>query len=94
MIIVLPSSLANLNNIFINVTADVLSSPLVGSSNNIIAGSVSNSLPIFTRFFSPPLILLMGVSAHLLNRNRRMVRFTSLILRWRSHFGGSRNNAV
>ena len=57
-------------------TADVLSSPDVGSSRSTIAGSVSGSLPMVTLFFSPPDIMFIGVSAHLDNRSRRIVRST------------------
>ena len=42
---------------------------LTGSSRRIMAGSVSNSDPIFTRFLSPPLIMKIGVSAHFARRS-------------------------
>ena len=76
VMIVFPSSRARSWSILMRATADVLSSPDVGSLRNTIAGSVSGSLPMFTLFFSPPDIMFISVSAHLDNRSRHIVRST------------------
>mmetsp|Transcript_24899 Transcript_24899/g.59102 ORF Transcript_24899/g.59102 Transcript_24899/m.59102 type:complete len:94 (+) Transcript_24899:2851-3132(+) len=92
--IVLPSSRASLSRIFISATALVESSPLVGSSSNRIEGSVSNSLPILTRFFSPPEIWKIGVSWHLVSRSCLMILSTSPVFLDLGHFEGRRKSAV
>mmetsp|Transcript_25402 Transcript_25402/g.45873 ORF Transcript_25402/g.45873 Transcript_25402/m.45873 type:complete len:97 (+) Transcript_25402:1592-1882(+) len=91
---VLPSSRANEWRICINATADVLSNPLVGSSSKMMVGSVNNSLPILTRFFSPPEIMNIGVSAHFWSRNCLIIRSTSATFRLLSQVDGSRKKAV
>ena len=68
VMIVFPSSRARSWSILMRATADVLSSPIVGSSRSTIAKSVSSLLSMFTLFFSLPNIMLIGVLAHLNNR--------------------------
>mmetsp|Transcript_59353 Transcript_59353/g.126198 ORF Transcript_59353/g.126198 Transcript_59353/m.126198 type:complete len:115 (-) Transcript_59353:765-1109(-) len=91
---VFPSSLANWSRIRINATALVLSNPLVGSSNSMMAGSVRSSLPMFTLFFSPPEIMNMGVSAHFCNRSWCIILSTSATFLALCQFEGSLSNAV
>jgi hypothetical protein len=60
---------ANFFNIFITYIEVDESRPVVGSSKNIILGSVNNSIPIDVRFLSPPEIPFtkpppIGRSAH------------------------------
>lgn len=52
---VLPSC-ASSCNVFMRATAEVLSRPDVGSSHMMSLGSVSSSVPMFVRFFSPPAV--------------------------------------
>ena len=48
------SSLQSARKVLVRLLAEVLSNPLVGSSNNKIDGLVSSSVPMLQRFFSPP----------------------------------------
>mmetsp|Transcript_9986 Transcript_9986/g.14396 ORF Transcript_9986/g.14396 Transcript_9986/m.14396 type:complete len:94 (+) Transcript_9986:2912-3193(+) len=92
--IVLPSLTAKLSNILISAWAVVLSSPDVGSSRRTMMGSVSSSVPMLTRFRSPPERRKMGVSAQEVRRSTLIMRSTSSILRNLVHSDGRRRKAV
>mmetsp|Transcript_21035 Transcript_21035/g.49705 ORF Transcript_21035/g.49705 Transcript_21035/m.49705 type:complete len:100 (+) Transcript_21035:2500-2799(+) len=94
VMIVLLCSRARECRICIRATAEVESKPEVGSSNRTMDGSVRSSLPILTRFFSPPDTMKMAVSAHFSRRSCWMMRLTSANLRSLGQSEGKRRKAV
>mmetsp|Transcript_27897 Transcript_27897/g.32162 ORF Transcript_27897/g.32162 Transcript_27897/m.32162 type:complete len:97 (-) Transcript_27897:559-849(-) len=94
VIIVFLESRASPLSICMSATALVESNPLVGSSNKIAFGSVRSSVPMLTRFRSPPDIIIMGVSAQLSRRSWTKILSTSACFSTLEYDGGRRSNAV
>jgi hypothetical protein len=90
---VLPES-ARVRSTFIRATAEVESSPEVGSSSRSTRGSVSSSVPMLVRFFSPPEMSMMGVFAHFCSRSWLMVSSTRATFAFSGSESGSRSSAV
>mmetsp|Transcript_9636 Transcript_9636/g.23621 ORF Transcript_9636/g.23621 Transcript_9636/m.23621 type:complete len:102 (-) Transcript_9636:462-767(-) len=82
---VLPWFLARSLNTPRRLTAEAESRPEVGSSRRMMDGFVNSSVPMFTRFFSPPEHIMMGLSATFAScRSRRISSTSEVILAFRA----------